>query len=427
MIKIIDSAAKEMTVPDMPVGAGTEQSPKTNILSIAQSDDDCNPLAVAKYKMAELDRKANGIHPFKGSISLLTLNDIFSLAFSRKPPIIEGLLYPGMYILAGAPKIGKSFLAAQIAYHVSMGIPLWDLKVNQGNVCYFALEDDFERLQSRMSTMFGVEGTDKLSFSITSRTIGDGLEEQMEQFLGGHPDTNLIIIDTLQKVRENTGEGYSYASDYEVISALKHFADVKGICIIAVHHTRKQKSDDIYEMISGTTGILGSADGAMVLCKEKRTDRTACLSVVGRDIPDQKFRLERNPDTLCWEKTDQEIETFEKKIDSELLRVVEMLSGDKTEWKGSPAELVEESKAEVAPNIITKLLNVYASELKNQFGIEYETGRKSNGRWIHLVKIPPENDSNDSNDGSNGSAKSTVTTVTTVTENENTNELEELF
>ena len=89
-------------------------------------------------------------------------------------------------------------------------IPLWDLKVNQGDVLYFALEDDFERIQSRTSTMFGVEGTDKLNFCITSRTIGDGLEDQMEHFIAGHPNTNLIIIDTLQKVRENTGEGYSY-------------------------------------------------------------------------------------------------------------------------------------------------------------------------------------------------------------------------
>ncbi len=427
MIKIINSAEKEMTVPGMPVGAGTEQSPKTNIVSIAQSEDDCNPIAYAKYKIAEMDRQVNGIHPYKGSISPLTMNDIFSLAFNRKPAIIEGLLYPGLYILAGAPKIGKSFLSAQIAYHVSKGIPLWDQKVNQGNVLYFALEDDFERIQSRTSKMFGLEGTDKLSFCITSRTIGDGLEEQMEQFIAGHPDTNLIIIDTLQKVRENTGEGYSYASDYEVISALKRFADLKGICIIAVHHTRKQKSDDVYEMISGTTGILGSADGAMVLTKEKRTDKTACLSVVGRDTPDQKFMLEKNPDTLCWEMTDQEIETFEKKINPELLKVVEMLSGDKTEWLGSPAELVEESGAEIAPNIITKMLNVNASELKNQFGIDYESGRKSNARWIHLVRIPPENDSNDSNDGLNGSTKTTVTAVTTVIKNENTNELEELF
>ena len=388
-----------MTVPLMPVGAGTEQSLVTDKHNITQDNDDCNPFAGVKLRVAENDKRMNGIHPNKGNVTDLTLNDLYSLSFKKKTAVIEGLLYPGVYILAGAPKVGKSFLAAQIAYHVSMEIPLWDLKVTQGDVLYFALEDDFERLQKRMSTMFGVEGTDRLSFCITSRTIGNGLEEQMEHFIGGHPDTNLIIIDTLQKVRENTGEGYSYASDYEAVSALKHFADTKGICILVVHHTRKQKATDIYETISGTTGILGSADGAMVLHKENRTDITAELSVVGRDMPDQKFRLERNSRTLCWEKLEQQIETFERKIHPELMKVVCMLAGEKNEWRGSPAELVEESEAEVAPNIITKLLNVNASELKNQFGIDYETGRTSDSRWIHLTRIPHENDSNDSNDG----------------------------
>ncbi len=73
----------------MPVGAGMEQSPKTNILIIAQDEDDCNPIACAKLKSAELDRQVNGIHPFKGSISPLTMNDIFSLTFTRKPPVID--------------------------------------------------------------------------------------------------------------------------------------------------------------------------------------------------------------------------------------------------------------------------------------------------------------------------------------------------
>ena len=73
-------------------------------------------------------------------------------------------MYAGAYILAGAPKIGKSFLVAQLAYHVSTGQPLWGYDVHQGTVLYLALEDDFRRLQDRMSRMFGVEGTDELYF-----------------------------------------------------------------------------------------------------------------------------------------------------------------------------------------------------------------------------------------------------------------------
>ena len=78
----------------------------------------------------------------------ITLTELFQTSYTSRPPIIEGLLYAGAYILAGAPKIGKSFMVAQIAYHVSTGQDLWGYKVHQGTVLYLALEDDFQRIQS---------------------------------------------------------------------------------------------------------------------------------------------------------------------------------------------------------------------------------------------------------------------------------------
>ena len=94
-----------------------------------------------------------------------------------------------------------------------------------------------------------------------------------------HLDTTLIIIDTLQKVREVGGDSYSYSNDYEIINRLKKFADNCGICLLLVHHTRKQQSDDRFDMISGTNGLLGAADGAFLLSKEKRTNNSATLDV----------------------------------------------------------------------------------------------------------------------------------------------------
>ena len=390
---------KETAVHLSPVGAGEEQPSSINKNSIAQNDEYINPLSEVKIYLAEKDKREAGSVPTKPCLSVTSLNDLYSYSFKSKPPIIENFLYPGVFILAGAPKVGKSFLVNQIAYHVSKGIPLWGMNVTQGNVLYLALEDDLSRIQKRTSMMFGVEGSDKLDFAINAGTITDGLEAQLEHYLGGHPDANLIIIDTLQKVRENTHEGYSYASDYEVISRLKQFADVNKICILCVHHTRKQKANDIYEMISGTTGILGCADGAMVLTKENRTDRYAELSLVGRDMPDQKLTLCKNTDTLCWEMTEREVETFETKIDPEVMKIVNLITDDNPEWIGSPSDLIEESGAVIPVNMVTKTLNVNSSELKNRFNINYLSGRTSESRWIRLYRDPPENDSNDSNDG----------------------------
>lgn len=92
--------------------------------------------------------------------------------------------------------------------------------------------------------MFGVEGTSSLHFATSAKMIGGGLDEQLEKFLREHSDTKLIIVDTLQKVREAVSDSYSYSSDYEVIGKLKRFADRYGICVLIVHHTRKQPAGD---------------------------------------------------------------------------------------------------------------------------------------------------------------------------------------
>ena len=148
--------------------------------------------------------------------------------------------------------------------------------------------------------MFGAESTDNLYFSVSAGQLGKGLDEQLARFVAEHPYTKLIIIDTLQKVREVGGDNYSYANDYQIMARLKSFTDVPCLCMLLVH-TRKQNADDKFDMISGTSGLLGAADGAFLLQKEKRTGNAATLEVSGRDQQDQKLYLVRNTETLLWD------------------------------------------------------------------------------------------------------------------------------
>ena len=151
--------------------------------------------------------------------------------------------------------------------------------------------------------MYGVEDSDSLYFATVASKIGNGLDEQLEFFINEHPDTKLVIIDTMQKIREVGGEAYSYASDYEIISRLKQFADRHCICVLTVHHTRKQPAGDSFEMISGTTGLLGCADGSLLMQKKKRTALEATVDVVGRDQQDQILYLSKDPNTQIWNLT----------------------------------------------------------------------------------------------------------------------------
>ena len=319
----------------------------------------------------------------------VTMTELYDTVYESRPPVIDDLLQNGTYIFAGAPRIGKSFLMAQLAYHVATGKPLWGYDVHQGTVLYLALEDGHERLQKRMYRMFGVEDVSKLHFAISAKQLGNGLDAQLEKFVREHPDTRLIIIDTLQKVRELSGEAYSYRDDYQIIGQLKQLADKFKLCMLVVHHTRKSPANDEFDRISGTTGIYGCTDGAFVLSKERRTDSTATLSISGRDQPDQCIHLVRDEETLQWNFDHADTEMYKEPPDPLLEKVAALVTDERPVWQGSATELIEELGLELKPNALAMRINVRAAKLKNDYGIHYENTRTHAGRIILLTKISP--------------------------------------
>ena len=382
----MNSEKEKTTAPGSLVGASEGQS---NENSSSNSIPDCireinEEDEISVEEMEKLYREALRKND-PAYLHTVSLGELYETVYHSRPPVIDGLLCAGAYILAGAPKIGKSFLVAQIAYHVSTGQKLWEYDVRQGTVLYLALEDDYQRLQERMFRMFGIGDVESLYFATNAKQLGNGLDEQLELFVKEHEHTRLIIVDTLQKVREVGGDSYSYANDYEIISKLKKFADSHGICVLIVHHTRKQPAGDNFEMISGTTGLLGCADGALLMQKEKRTDGRATLDIVGRDQPDQKLHLVKDPERLIWTLDHAEAEMWKIPPDPTLEAVARLVSADNREWTGSPSELAETLNNGMAANTLTKHLNVNASRLMDEYNIRYENKPKHSGRKITLT------------------------------------------
>ena len=374
---------EKTTVPIPSVGADGEQSLSyvTNEI-IAIGNEEINPV---DESMEEVFRQMQRMND-PAYLHTVSMNELYETVYQSRPPVIDGLLYSGTYLFAGAPKVGKSFFMAQLAYHVSTGQKLWNYDVHQGTVLYLALEDDYQRLQERMSRMFGVEGTDSLHFAVYAKQLGAGLGEQLEKFIKEHPDTRLIIIDTLQKIREVSTDNYSYANDYEIVGRMKQFADKNGMCLLLVHHTRKQQAGDKFEMISGTTGLLGCADGAFLMQKEKQTDLSATLEIVGRDQPDQKLYLKRDSEKLIWMLDRAETELWKNPPDPLLDKVAAVITEDNPVWNGSATELAGLLQDEIQPNILTRRLNVKAGELLNEYQIEYSVKRTRNGSFISLTR-----------------------------------------
>ena len=371
-------------IPPAPTD-GEQPLSKSSEQSITEENFENNPPEKNYEEMLRMMQRMND----PAYLHTVSMNELYENVYQSRPPIIVGLLYSGAYILAGAPKVGKSFLVAQLAYHISTGQELWNYEVHKGTVLYLALEDDYQRLQERMFRMFSVEGTDNLYFTVYAKQIGNGLDEQLEEFIREHPDTKLIIIDTLQKIRETGGEAYSYANDYDIVGQMKKLADRHGICLLLVHHTRKQPAGDKFEMISGTTGLLGCADGAFLLQKENRTDLSATLDIVGRDQPDQRLHLQRDKERLIWTLDHAETELLKEPPDMILDFLSRLVTAENPEWYGSPTELVAALDLDMKPNVLTLRLNVNAGRLMQERGIRYESSRIHSGRFIRLTLIPP--------------------------------------
>ena len=393
---------KKTTAPEASVGADVVQpSQKFNTNIIA------NEPAQINLQTTENEKKF--------ALNTVSMSELYDTVYPPRKPIVDGLLYGGV---PSYPPM--DYYPPYPPYPQQAPGTLWEYKVHQGTVLYLALEDDYARLQHRLSRMFGVEEAASLYFATQAKTLSEGLDQQLEHFIREHPDVRLIIIDTLQKVREVGGDRYSYASDYEIVTKLKAFSDKYGICLLVVHHTRKMEAEDSFDMISGTNGLLGAADGAFILQKKKRTDNTAILDVVGRDQPDQELTLEFNRERCLWMFQKAETELWKQPPDPLLEAVSRLLSQDAPEWNGSPTELLAKlPDVGVQANVLTRKLNVSADRLYNDYGIRYESKRTHEGRSVSLKLETQGVTICDGRDGifeCGPDIENTVTIDTTVTE-----------
>ena len=237
--------------------------------------------------------------------------------------VVDTLLSQGLHILAGSPKVGKSWLALWLAVTVAKGEAVWGMGVKQGTTLYLCLEDSTLRIQNRLFEITE-DAPASVHFTTNSDTLGKGLEEQLRAFLSEHPDTVLVIIDTLQMIR-GTGYDNTYANDYRDLSALKRIADAHGIAILLIHHLRKELADDVFSRISGTTAISGATDSNFVLRKSKRRENTATLYCTGRDIPYRELALEFDGEDHVWKLLSDDCEQTEQPSERILFLLSELL------------------------------------------------------------------------------------------------------
>lgn len=310
--------------------------------------------------------------------------------------IVSSLLPQGLSILAGVPKSGKSWMALWLCLQVAKGEPVWKFETMRSDALYLCLEDSHARIQSRLFDITD-DAPPNIYFAIMSDGIGSGLEEQIKTFMNEHPDTRLIVIDTLQKVRSISYDN-AYASDYRDLGVLKTLADKFKVAILLIHHLRKQSDDDPMNMVSGTTGITGAVDSSFVLKQDKRGSEKATLICDGRDIEYRELKINFDRETHLWnligDSLTEEPEPSDNVISllSDFISLVGSFRGTATELS---AEIKKRCGEELRPNILAKKLVRSRQELE-QLGITYSYHRTHDRKVIILSRV-----GSDCNDGKN--------------------------
>lgn len=267
--------------------------------------------------------------------------------------VVVDMIPQGLSLLASPPKYGKSWFVLDLCLSVAAGESFLNHQTVKKGCLYLALEDSERRLKDRMNKVLaGKRAPQNFDYAISALDIGNGLMEQLENYVKSHKETGLIVIDTLQKVRApSSGKENQYSADYRETACLKRFADRHNICLLLVHHLRKMSDDsDPFNRISGTNGIMGAVDTAMVLSREKREDTKTTLSITGRDIESSETILEFDKNQYKWcvmgdSATVRAQQAFQDYNNNPIVMTIKkLLMQSPAGWSGTMQDLLEAGK-----------------------------------------------------------------------------------
>jgi hypothetical protein len=280
--------------PDIPKGGDV-----SDWLALGHTREELDALIAAAPDYAA---GAPNAPPRQPSPNAVELKD---MTFQPIKYVVPGVIVEGLTLLAGKPKIGKSWLLLHAAIAVARGgFTLGEIHCVEGDVLYCALEDNLRRLQSRMLKLMGAtqDWPERLRFKCEMPRLGDGGLDVIKDWIASVAHPRLIIIDTLAMVRSPTKhkEQTQYDADYAAVLELRTLASEHSLAVVVVHHLRKMAAEDPFDTISGTLGLSGAPDTVLVLGYDSGGSGTIVLHGRGRDLVEIGKAMSFNREACVW-------------------------------------------------------------------------------------------------------------------------------
>lgn len=246
------------------------------------------------------DEKANGHTSGKRAFGQMSSSMIIGMDLPPVSYVVPKYIAEGLTILAGRPKIGKSWLALSLAIAIAEGgKALGSIPCEPGDVLFLALEDNVRRVQRRLRQMLPHGGAPSRLFIETEcPRLDEGGTELIRAWILQAQKPRLIVVDVFNMLRPATSSTDTlYQSDYRALGPLKKMADDFGIAIVILHHTRKMAADDPFDTVSGSTGLTGAADTVLVLTRD---GQGTTIYGRGRDIEQIETAVSFDPISAAW-------------------------------------------------------------------------------------------------------------------------------
>jgi hypothetical protein len=238
---------------------------------------------------------------------IITARQLCEMEFDPIKYAVPGYIAEGLTLFAGKPKLGKSWFCMEVGLAIATGgVCLGDVKCEQGDVLYLALEDNRRRLQSRLRKLWPMKAVahaavlERLHLVTEWPRANEGGIAAIREWIIDHPHARLVIVDVLAmfKAIAKGKDQTLYEADYLTIKELQSLAMETEVAIVVVHHTRKSGSDtDPFEKVSGTLGLSGAADTTIIL---DRDQKGCTLYGRGRDIEEIETAVQFDKTTCRW-------------------------------------------------------------------------------------------------------------------------------
>lgn len=223
-----------------------------------------------------------------------------------EPPAftVNSLLPVGLTVFAAAPKTGKSWLCLALADAIATGEKFLGFDVQRGSCLYAALEDSKFRVVDRLKKIGSDMPKSLQIVNSGAKRLDDGLLLQLESWIDRTPDSKLIVIDTLARVRPSSASGLdAYQQDTLTIAPLQALALNRGVSILIVTHYSKSKQfaadADPFDRITGSNGLFGVADAAWLIYGKRGNDELT-FRTTGRDALDNEFKIAFDKESCKW-------------------------------------------------------------------------------------------------------------------------------